>query len=36
VIPLLVRRENLMAANALFTTTMMGALIVGFAIESRC
>jgi predicted MFS family arabinose efflux permease len=31
-IPLLVRRENLMAANALFTTTMMGALIVGFAI----
>lgn len=31
-IPLLVRRENLMAANALFTTTMMGALIVGFAV----
>ncbi len=31
-IPLLVRRENLMSANALFTTTMMGALIVGFAI----
>ena len=31
-IPLLVRRENLMAANALFTTTMMGSLIVGFAI----
>ncbi len=30
--PLLVRRENLMSANALFTTTMMGALIVGFAI----
>lgn len=32
VIPLLVRRENLMAANALFTTTMMGALIVGFIV----
>jgi MFS family permease len=31
-VPLLVRRENLMAANALFTTTMMGSLIVGFAI----
>lgn len=31
-IPLLVKRENLMSANALFTTTMMGALIVGFAI----
>lgn len=31
-IPLLVRPENLLAANALFTTTMMGALIVGFAI----
>ena len=31
-IPLLVKRENLMAANALFTTTMMGALIVGFAV----
>jgi predicted MFS family arabinose efflux permease len=31
-IPLLVRRENLMSANALFTTTMMGSLIVGFAI----
>lgn len=31
-IPLLVRRQNLMAANALFTTTMMGALIVGFAV----
>jgi hypothetical protein len=30
-IPLLVRRENLMSANALFTTTMMGSLIVGFA-----
>ncbi len=31
-IPLLVKRENLLAANALFTTTMMGALIVGFAV----
>lgn len=31
-IPLLVRRENLMSANALFTTTMMSALIIGFAV----
>lgn len=31
-IPLLVRQENLMTANALFTTTMMGSLIVGFAV----
>jgi MFS family permease len=31
-IPLLVRREGLMSANALFTTTMLGSLIVGFAI----
>ncbi|MFQ4142184.1 MFS transporter [Chlorogloeopsis sp. ULAP02] len=31
-IPLIVRKENLMAANALFSSTMMGALIVGFAI----
>ncbi|MEA5553985.1 MFS transporter [Anabaena cylindrica UHCC 0172] len=31
-IPQLVERENLLAANALFSTTMMGALIVGFAI----
>jgi predicted MFS family arabinose efflux permease len=31
-IPLLVRRENLMAANALFSSTMMAALIVGFAV----
>jgi predicted MFS family arabinose efflux permease len=31
-IPLLVRPENLMAANALFSSTMMGALIVGFAV----
>ncbi len=31
-IPLLVPPQNLMTANALFTTTMMGALIVGFAV----
>ena len=31
-IPLLVRRENLLSANALFTTTMLGSLIVGFAV----
>ncbi len=31
-IPLLVKPENLLTANALFTTTMMGSLIVGFAI----
>lgn len=31
-IPLVVPKENLMSANALFTTTMMGSLIVGFAI----
>ncbi len=31
-IPLLVSRQGLMSANALFTTTMMGSLIVGFAI----
>ena len=31
-IPLVVRRENLMSANALFTTTTMGSLIVGFAV----
>ncbi len=31
-IPLLVKQENLMTANALFTTTIMGSLIVGFAI----
>jgi predicted MFS family arabinose efflux permease len=31
-IPLLVREQNLMSANALFTTTMMGSLVVGFAI----
>ncbi len=28
----LVKPQNLMAANALFTTTMMGSLVVGFAI----
>jgi MFS family permease len=31
-IPLLVERQNLLSANALFTMTMMGSLIVGFAI----
>ncbi|MGB6294862.1 MAG: MFS transporter [Rivularia sp. (in: cyanobacteria)] len=31
-IPILVKRDNLMAANALFTSTMMGAIIIGFAI----
>ena len=31
-IPLLVRKESLMAANALFSSTMMGALIVGNAV----
>ncbi|MGH2414240.1 MAG: MFS transporter [Microcystaceae cyanobacterium] len=31
-IPLLVKKENLMTANALFSSTMMGALIVGFAV----
>lgn len=31
-IPLLIRHENLLAANALFTTSTMGAFIVGFAI----
>jgi MFS family permease len=31
-IPFLVRKENLLTANALFSTTMMGSLIVGFAI----
>lgn len=31
-IPLIVRRENLLAANALFSSTMMGALIIGFAV----
>ncbi len=31
-IPLVVDRQGLMSANALFTLTMMGAMIVGFAI----
>jgi MFS family permease len=31
-LPLLVRPENLMSANAMFTTTTMGCLVVGFAI----
>ncbi|MGB3208771.1 MAG: MFS transporter [Crinalium sp.] len=31
-IPLLVKHENLMSANALFTTTMLGSMIVGFAV----
>jgi MFS family permease len=31
-IPVVVERNNLMTANALFTTTMMGSLVVGFAI----
>jgi MFS family permease len=31
-IPLLVKHENLMTANALFTTSILGAMIVGFAI----
>jgi len=33
-IPLLVPESNLMSANALFTITMMGAMIIGFAIGS--
>lgn len=31
-IPVLVQPHNLMSANALFTSTMMGSLVVGFAI----
>jgi predicted MFS family arabinose efflux permease len=31
-IPLLVKRQNLLSANSLYTTTMMVALIVGFAV----
>jgi MFS family permease len=31
-IPMLVEKQNLLPANALFTTTMMGSLVVGFAI----
>ncbi len=30
--PLLVRHENLMAANAVFSTTLIGSLIVGFGV----
>ncbi|NET00466.1 MAG: MFS transporter [Sphaerospermopsis sp. SIO1G2] len=33
-IPLMVKQENLMAANALFSSTMMAALIVGYAVGS--
>lgn len=32
VIPLIVKPENLLAANSLYTTTMMGSLIIGFAV----
>ncbi|MGL5874168.1 MAG: MFS transporter [Xenococcaceae cyanobacterium] len=32
VIPIIVKREYLLAANSLYTTTMMGLLIVGFAV----
>ncbi len=32
VIPLLVTKEHLLSANSLYTTTMMGSLIVGFAV----
>ncbi len=32
VIPLIVERRSLLTANSLFTTTMMGSLIVGFAV----
>ncbi|NJN39456.1 MAG: MFS transporter [Acaryochloridaceae cyanobacterium CSU_3_4] len=31
-IPALVKPQNLMSANALFTTTMMGSFVVGFAV----
>jgi MFS family permease len=31
-IPVLVDRQNLMSANALFTSTMLGSVVVGFAI----
>ena len=34
-IPLMVKRNNLMAANALFSSTMMAALIVGYAVGSK-
>ncbi len=32
VIPLIVKRRNLLSANSLYTTTMMGSLILGFAV----
>ncbi len=32
VIPLIVKPENLLSANSLYTTTMMGSLIIGFAV----
>ncbi|HBE20409.1 MAG TPA: arabinose efflux permease [Cyanobacteria bacterium UBA11149] len=32
VIPLIVKREDLLSANSLYTTTMMASLIVGFAL----
>ena len=32
VIPLIVKKKNLLAANSLYTTTMMALLIIGFAI----
>jgi MFS family permease len=31
-IPALVERQNLMSANALFTATMLGSLVIGFAV----
>jgi MFS family permease len=31
-IPVLVERQNLMPANALFTSTMLGSLVIGFAV----
>lgn len=34
-IPLLVKPENLMAANAMFTTTTIGSMVVGFAIGEQ-
>ncbi|PSB04160.1 MFS transporter [Merismopedia glauca] len=34
-IPLLVKPENLMTANAMFTTTMIGSMVVGFAIGEQ-
>lgn len=32
VIPLIVKPQNLLSANSLYTTTMMGSLIIGFAV----